>query len=84
MARADLSLTPATWKHGPVDLGHGIRINEDELAEFCAEHGVKRLAVFGSVLGDRFTDESDLDLLVEFEVGSNARSADDGRYGDAA
>lgn len=52
-----------------MDLGHGIDVDEDELATFCSEHGVRRLALFGSVLGDRFTDDSDLDVLVEFEPG---------------
>jgi len=52
-----------------MDLGHGIEIGDGELASFCAAHGVGRLAVFGSVLGDRFTDVSDLDVLVEFEPG---------------
>lgn len=52
-----------------MDLGHGIDLAYEDLDEFCTEHGVKRLALFGSVLGDRFTDGSDLDVLVEFEPG---------------
>lgn len=30
-------------------------------------HKVKTLSVFGSILTDRFTDSSDVDLLVDFE-----------------
>jgi predicted nucleotidyltransferase len=52
-----------------MDLGHGIDIGDEALATFCSDHGVKRLALFGSVLGDRFVDGSDLDVLVEFESG---------------
>ena len=37
------------------------------LAEFCEEHGIERLAVFGSVLREDFGPASDIDLLVEFE-----------------
>lgn len=38
------------------------------IAEICVRHGVARLDAFGSALRDDFRpDESDLDLLVEFE-----------------
>ena len=30
-------------------------------------HGIKRLALFGSVLGDDFNEDSDVDILVEFK-----------------
>lgn len=52
-----------------MDVGHGIAFDDTAIHAFCAEHGVKRLALFGSVLGDRFDEESDLDVLVEFEPG---------------
>jgi len=32
----------------------------------CRRHSVRRLYVFGSVLSDRFSEESDIDLLVDF------------------
>lgn len=50
-----------------MDLGHGIVLDDQALEAFCSAHGVKRLALFGSVLGDRFDSGSDLDVLVEFE-----------------
>lgn len=40
-----------------------------ELAEFCRRHHIRRLALFGSVLRDDFTPDSDVDALVEFEPG---------------
>ena len=44
-----------------------IPVLKDALAEFCQEHGITRLAVFGSALREDFGPESDIDLLVEFE-----------------
>ena len=39
-----------------------------ELAALCAEFGVAELAAFGSVLREDFDEESDVDLLVEFQT----------------
>ena len=39
----------------------------DRIAEFCQRNGIRRLALFGSVLRDDFTPQSDVDVLVEFE-----------------
>lgn len=44
-----------------------IPIPYTELAAFCAEHHVVRLWLFGSVLRDVFTPDSDVDVLVEFD-----------------
>lgn len=41
----------------------------DEIATFCRQHQIRRLALFGSVLRDDFSPDSDLDLLVEFASG---------------
>lgn len=38
-----------------------------ELQRFCRENRIQRLAVFGSALRGDFTEDSDLDLLVEFQ-----------------
>ena len=38
-----------------------------ELAAFCQQHGIRKLAVFGSALREDFGPDSDIDLLVEFE-----------------
>ncbi len=40
--------------------------NRDKLFELCDSHKVKELYLFGSVLTDRFTDTSDIDMLIQF------------------
>lgn len=46
-----------------------IDIPKDEVAAFCRRHHIRRLALFGSVLREDFTPDSDLDILVEFDEG---------------
>lgn len=43
-----------------------LSLPRERLASFCRDHGIRKLAVFGSALGDAFGPESDIDLLVEF------------------
>jgi len=49
---------------------HGLEIPKDRIAEFCRHHGIRRLALFGSILRDDFRPESDVDVLVEFQPGT--------------
>lgn len=42
-------------------------ISQDVLREFCARHGIRKLAIFGSAVRDDFSPESDVDVLAEFE-----------------
>ena len=44
-----------------------IELNLQRIIDHCRRHKVKSLAVFGSILTDRFNDQSDIDLLVDFE-----------------
>ena len=44
-----------------------IYIPKDEIAVFCRRNHIRRMALFGSVLRDDFTPESDVDVLVDFE-----------------
>ncbi len=44
-------------------------IQRDRLAEFCRQHHIKKLSLFGSVLRDDFRTDSNIDVLVEFEPG---------------
>jgi len=44
-----------------------IEIPREQLAEFCRRHHIRKLSLFGSVLRDDFTSESDIDVLVEFD-----------------
>ena len=46
-----------------------IEIPHDEIAEFCRRNHIRRMALFGSVIRDDFTPESDVDVLVEFAPG---------------
>jgi len=46
-----------------------LTLDDVALEELCRRHGVKRLALFGSVLRDTFNADSDIDMLVEFVDG---------------
>ncbi len=45
-----------------------IQINHDEIVAFCRRHHIRRLAFFGSVLREDFRPDSDVDVLLEFEL----------------
>ncbi len=47
-----------------------LSIDPESLGAFCRQHHVRKLSLFGSVLRSDFSDESDVDVLVEFEPGS--------------
>ena len=42
-----------------------IELNMDKIKTLCAKHKVNKLFVFGSVLKDTFTNESDIDFVVD-------------------
>ena len=44
-----------------------IPIPHEAVAAFCRRNHICRLALFGSVLREDFTPDSDIDILVEFE-----------------
>ena len=46
-----------------------IDLSQEEIQKFCQRHSIRKLSLFGSVLRDDFTRESDVDVLVEFEPG---------------
>jgi predicted nucleotidyltransferase len=46
-----------------------IKIDKDRLDEYCRRRHIARLSFFGSILRDDFTDDSDVDVLVDFEQG---------------
>jgi len=47
-----------------------LAVDPDIVARVCRSRGVRRLTVFGSAVTDRFDeDNSDIDLLVEFDAG---------------
>lgn len=51
--------------------------NIEEISALCRLYNVKSLFVFGSVCTDKFTDQSDIDLLIAFN------SMDYGDYADS-
>ncbi len=44
-----------------------LTIEHDLLAAFCRKNGIRRLAIFGSALREDFRQDSDVDVLVEFD-----------------
>jgi predicted nucleotidyltransferase len=41
--------------------------SRERLTAFCRDHGIRRLAIFGSALREDLRPDSDIDVLVEFE-----------------
>ena len=46
-----------------------ISLPNDALTDFCRRNHIRRLGLFGSVLREDFRPASDVDVLVEFEIG---------------
>ncbi|MCI4428471.1 MAG: nucleotidyltransferase family protein [Burkholderiales bacterium] len=44
-----------------------LNLDEATLAQFCEQHHIRRLALFGSQLKGTARPDSDIDLLVEFD-----------------
>ena len=44
-----------------------VAADRDKIAAFCRENHIRRLALFGSALREDFGQDSDVDVLVEFE-----------------
>lgn len=54
-----------------------IELNLQRIVELCKKYRVKRLFVFGSILTDRFNENSDIDFSVDFDrVSINADKLD--------
>jgi predicted nucleotidyltransferase len=49
---------------------------KNALTQLCVQNKVKSLYVFGSVLTGRFDDDSDIDLIVDFESANPLEYAD--------
>ena len=47
-----------------------ILVPMDVVADFCRRHRIREFALFGSVLRDDFTPESDVDVLIDFLPGT--------------
>jgi len=44
-----------------------IQIDAERIASFCRKHHLTKLALFGSVLTERFGPDSDVDVLFEYD-----------------
>ena len=44
-----------------------IAIPQNEIAAFCERNHIHKLSLFGSILGDDFRPDSDVDFLVEYD-----------------
>ena len=51
-----------------------------ELSQLLKTHKVKRAYAFGSVVSEKFTDESDIDILVRFEDGMTPEDYSDNYF----
>ncbi len=49
-----------------------VNLHDDDLQALCRQYGVAQLALFGSVLRDDFTDQSDIDVLCTLLPNSRA------------
>jgi len=48
-------------------ISHNLSIPLNEIRAFCERYPIHKLSLFGSILRDDFTPDSDVDVLVEFE-----------------
>lgn len=46
-----------------------ISVRTEEIADFCRQNHIGKLALFGSILRPDFRSDSDVDVLVEFDAG---------------
>jgi predicted nucleotidyltransferase len=47
-----------------------IQLDQERIAEFCRRNHIVRLSLFGSVLRQDFSPDSDVDVLVQFAPGA--------------
>jgi predicted nucleotidyltransferase len=58
----------AKLMHRTLELGD-TRIDSASLAEVCRRYGVKELSLFGSAARSEMSQDSDIDIMVEFQPG---------------
>ena len=59
--------TRHTNDHSTLLIGDRIEIDRDTLTALLDKHHVRKLSVFGSAARGEMSEDSDIDLLVEFE-----------------
>jgi predicted nucleotidyltransferase len=53
-----------------IAMNKNLTIPKDKVADFCRQHHIRRLSIFGSALRKDFAADSDVDVLVEFQKGN--------------
>lgn len=48
---------------------NNLKISDQALKEICKNYHIVKLSFFGSVISDKFSENSDIDVLVEFAAG---------------
>ncbi|MEN9222663.1 MAG: nucleotidyltransferase domain-containing protein [Thermostichus sp. BF3_bins_97] len=48
-----------------------LTLTPEDLADFCKQHHILELSLFGSILRDDFRADSDIDMLVTFDHSAN-------------
>jgi uncharacterized protein len=48
-----------------------LKLTPEHLADFCKQHHILELSLFGSILRDDFRADSDIDILVVFDRSAN-------------
>jgi len=69
MAHAGPERLPDAILNAGIDVSIGLALPQAQVREFCVRHRIRKLSLFGSVLTPRFRNDSDVDVLVEFESG---------------
>ncbi|MGK7954713.1 MAG: nucleotidyltransferase family protein [Crocosphaera sp.] len=49
---------------------NNLGLSNPQLARFCKKWGIIELSLFGSILGDQFNQNSDIDILLQFSPDS--------------
>ena len=58
-----------TFNRGDPRAARNLTVPREQIVEFCQRNHVRKLALFGSVLRDDFSQQSDVDVVVEYESG---------------
>ncbi len=45
-------------------------LSSSRIAQFCQKWGIIELSLFGSILGNQFSQDSDIDILLQFSPNS--------------
>ncbi len=48
---------------------NAVAIPLEKIVQLCQEYHIRKLSLFGSILREDFREDSDIDILVEFETG---------------